>query len=71
MPINPKDRRWLKDWGLKLGASAYLLFVFAFMASHVAPGSIASLTHAMTRAIVPALISTFALLGIMLYLRKR
>ncbi len=71
MPINPNDRRWLKDWGLKLGASAYLLFVFAFMASHAAPGSVPSLIDAMTRAIVPALISTFALLGIMLYLRKR
>jgi hypothetical protein len=71
MPIDPKDQSWLKEWALKIGGSAYLLFVFAFMTGHPVPGSVASLTHALGMAIIPALIATFAALGVMLYLRKR
>lgn len=64
-------RGWLRHWALRIGATAYLLFVFAFMASHPQPGSMASLSHALVMAIVPALIGTLAALGIMLYLRRR
>lgn len=71
MPIEPQDRRWLMEWGRKVGITAYLLFVLAFMAGHPAPGSMASLSYALMMAIVPAAIGTAALLGIMLYLRKR
>jgi hypothetical protein len=71
MPFDPETRRWLKGWVVKVGATAYLLFVFAFMAGHAEPGSIASLSQAVTLAIVPALISTLAVLGVMLFLRKR
>ena len=71
MSLDPETRRWLKDWGVKIGATAYLLFVFAFMAGHAEPGSIASLSQAATLAIVPAAISTVAVLGLMLFLRKR
>jgi hypothetical protein len=59
------------DWARKIGITAYLLFVLAFMAGHPAPGSIASLSYAVMMAIVPAAISTAAVLGVMLYLRKR
>lgn len=71
MILDPETKRWLKDWGVKIGATAYLLFVFAFMASHPQPGSIASLSQAAALAIVPAAISTVAVLGVMLFLRKR
>jgi len=71
MALDPKDRRWLKEWALKLGATTYLLFVFAFMAGHAAPGSMASLSSALTLALVPALIFTLAVLGIMFYWRRR
>ncbi|MEQ8355491.1 MAG: hypothetical protein RH942_08135 [Kiloniellaceae bacterium] len=70
MPIDPKDRSWLKEWGPKVGATAYLLFVLAFMAGHPAPGSMQSLSYAVVTAIIPALIATGALLGVALYLRK-
>ena len=71
MALDPETRRWLKDWAVKIGATAYLLFVFAFMAGHPQPGSIASLTFALGMAIVPAAVSTLAALGVMLFLRKR
>jgi polyferredoxin len=71
MSLDPETKRWLKDWGVKIGATAYLLFVFAFMASHPQPGSIASLSQAVTLAILPAAIATLAVLGLMLYLRSR
>ena len=71
MSLDPETRRWLKDWAVKIAATAYLLFVFAFMAGHPQPGSIASLTNALALAIVPAAISTLAVLGVMLFLRKR
>lgn len=71
MPIEPEDRRWLMEWGRKIVVTAYLLFVLAFMAGHPAPGSMASLSYALMMAIVPAVIATAALLGVMLYLRKR
>ena len=71
MAIGPEDRSWLRDWGPKVGVTAYLLFVLAFMAGHPAPGSMASLSYAVTMAIIPALIATGALLGVMLFLRKR
>ena len=69
--MESKDRGWLRQWVFRIGATAYLLFVFAFMASHPRPGSIDSLTHAMVMAIVPALIGTLAVLGVMAYLRRR
>lgn len=71
MSLDPETKRWLKDWGVKIGATAYLLFVFAFMASHAKPGSIASLSQAVGLALVPAAIATLAILGLMFYLRKR
>ena len=71
MSLDPETRRWLKDWAIKVGATAYLLFVFAFMAGHPQPGSIASLSYAVTMAIVPAAIGTLAVLAVMLFLRKR
>ena len=71
MSLDPETKRWLKDWAVKVGGTAYLLFVFAFMAGHAEPGSIASLTQAATLAIVPAAVATAAVLGVMLYLRKR
>ncbi|MPZ10036.1 MAG: hypothetical protein GEU89_07440 [Kiloniellaceae bacterium] len=71
MSLDPETRRWLKDWAVKVGATAYLLFVFAFMAGHAAPGSIASLSHALVMAIVPAAIGSLAVLAVMLYLRRR
>ena len=70
MALDPKDRRWLKDWALKIGATSYLLFVFAFMAGDAAPGSMASLSNAAVLALVPALIFTLAILGVMLYWRR-
>ena len=69
--MDSKDRQWLKEWLVKVGATAYLLFVFAFMAGHARPGSIESLTQAMASALVPALIGTLAVLGIMFYFRRR
>lgn len=69
--MESKDRRWLREWALRIGATAYLLFVFAFLASHPRPGSIESLTHALAMAIIPALIGTLAILGIMLFVRRR
>jgi hypothetical protein len=71
MALDPETRGWLKDWGVKIGATAYLLFVFAFMAGHPRPGSIESLSHAAVMAILPAAIATLGILGIMLYIRKR
>ena len=71
MALDPKDRGWLRQWAPKIGVTAYLLFVLAFMAGHPTPGSMASLSYAVTRAIIPAVIATGALLGVMLYLRKR
>lgn len=68
--MNSRDRRWLREWAVRIGATAYLLFVFAFLASHPRAGSIDSLVHAMTMALVPALIGTLAILGIMLYVRR-
>ena len=68
--MDTKDRRWLREWALRIGATAYLLFVFAFLASHQRPGSIESLTYALRMAILPALIGTLAVLGLMLYLRR-
>ena len=68
---NSDDRRWLRDWALRIGATAYLLFVFAFLAGHPRPGSVDSLTHALTMALVPALIGTLVALVVMLYLRRR
>ncbi len=65
------NRGWLRHWAVRIGATAYLLFVFAFLASHPQPGSMQSLTHALVMAVVPALIGTLAALGIMLYLRRR
>ncbi|GAB4225075.1 MAG: hypothetical protein Tsb0032_30770 [Kiloniellaceae bacterium] len=71
MPMEPEERRWLVDWGRKVALTAYLLFVLAFMAGHPEPGSMASLSYAAMMAIVPALIGTAAVLGVMLYLKKR
>ncbi len=71
MPMEPEDRRWLWEWGRKLALTAYLLFLLAFMAGHPAPGSLASISYAAMMAIVPALIATAGVLGLMLYLRKR
>lgn len=71
MPMEPEERRWLMDWARKIAITAYLLFVLAFMAGHPAPGSIASLSYALMMAIVPAAIGTAAVLGVMLYLRRR
>jgi peptidoglycan biosynthesis protein MviN/MurJ (putative lipid II flippase) len=71
MSLDPETRRLLKDWGVKIAATAYLLFVFAFVASHAQPGSVASLSYALAMAIVPAAIGTFAVLGMMVFLRKR
>ncbi|MGF1629836.1 MAG: hypothetical protein ACFCUT_10225 [Kiloniellaceae bacterium] len=71
MSLDPETRRWLKDWAIKVGAAAYLLFVFAFMAGHPQPGSIASLSHALVMALVPGAIGTAAVLAVMLYLRRR
>lgn len=71
MSLDPETRQLLKAWGLKIAGTAYLLFVFAFMAGHPQPGSMASLSRALTLAIVPALICALAALGVMLYLRKR
>ncbi|MEO3428380.1 hypothetical protein AAFN88_05945 [Pelagibius sp. CAU 1746] len=71
MPLEPEDRRWLMDWARKVGITAYLLFLLAFMAGHPAPGSLSSLSYAATMAIVPAAIGTAAVLGVMVYLRKR
>ncbi len=71
MALDPETRGVLKEWGGKIGATAYLLFVFAFMASHPRPGSLESLSHAIVMAILPAAIATLGVLGIMLYLRKR
>jgi hypothetical protein len=71
MSIDPETRRWLKDWGIRIAATSYLLFVFAFMAGHAAPGSMASLSYALATAVVPAVIATVAVLGVMLFLRKR
>ena len=70
MPIDPKDRSWLKEWAPKVGVTAYLLFVLAFMAGHPEPGSIGSLSYALMMAIIPALIATAALLGVVLFLRR-
>jgi len=71
MPLDPETRRLLKEWGLKIAGTAYLLFVFAFMAGHPQPGSMASLSRALTLALVPAAVCALAALGVMLYLRKR
>ena len=71
MSLDPETRRFLKDWAVKIGATAYLLFVFAFMAGHPQPGSMESLSRAAVLAIVPAAIGTLGVLGVMLYLRKR
>lgn len=71
MALDPETRGWLKEWAGKIGATAYLLFVFAFMASHPQPGSIASLTYAVVMAILPAAIATLGVLGVMYYLHKR
>ena len=69
--MESKDRRWLREWALRIGGTAYLLFVFAFLASHPRPGSIESLTYALAMAVIPALIGTLAILAIMLYVRRR
>ena len=54
---------------MKIAATAYLLFVFAFMAGHPQPGSMASLSSAL--ALVPAAIAALAALGVMVFLSKR
>ncbi len=71
MTLDPDTLSWLKGWALKVGGAAYLLFVFAFMAGHPQPGSMDSLSRALVMALVPAAIATLAMLGVMLYLRKR
>jgi hypothetical protein len=71
MPLDPDIRRLLKDWGVKIAATAYLLFTFAFLAGHPQPGSMASLSYGLTMAIIPAAIAAGAVFGVMLYLRKR
>jgi len=71
MPLDPKDRAWIREWAPKLGITAYLLFVLAFMAGHPLPGSLASLSYAVAYAIVPALIATGAVLGVMYFLKNR
>lgn len=69
--MDSEDKRWLREWAVKIGGTAYLLFVFAFVASHPRPGSMESLIHAVPLAAIPALIGTLAILGIMFYLRRR
>ncbi|HEY9538107.1 MAG TPA: hypothetical protein VIS03_11000 [Kiloniellaceae bacterium] len=71
MPLDPETRRLLKIWGVKIAGTAYLLFVFAFMAGHPQPGSMASLSYALSLAIVPAAVATLAVLGVMVFLHKR
>ena len=71
MPLDPDTRRLLRAWGVKIAATAYLLFTFAFLASHPQPGSIASLSYALGMAIVPAVIAAGAALGVMAFLGKR
>jgi len=70
MPLDPEIRRLLKEWGVKIAATAYLLFTCAFMAGHPQPGSMASLSYALTTAIVPAAIAAGAALGVIVFLRK-
>lgn len=70
MSLDPDIRRLLRDWGIKIVLTAYLLFVFAFMASHPQPASLASLFYALTIAVVPAAIAAGAVLGVMVMLRK-
>lgn len=70
MSLDPEIRRLLKNWGVKIVATAYLLFLFAFMAGHPQPGSMASLSYALTTAIVPAAVAAGAVLGVMVFLRK-
>ena len=69
--MDSKDRRWLREWLLRIGGTAYLLFVFAFLASHPRPGSMESLSYALGMAVIPALVGTLAVLGIMLYIKRR
>ena len=71
MPLDPETRRLLKAWGVKITVTAYLLFVFAFVAGHPQPGSAASLSSALALAIVPAAIGALAMLGVMVFLSKR
>ena len=71
MALDPETRGWLKEWVGKIGATAYLLFVFAFMASHARPGSMESLANAAVMAILPAALATGGVLGLMFYLRNR
>lgn len=71
MPLDPDTRRLLKDWAVKIAATAYLLFTFAFLAGHPQPGSMASLSYALTMAIIPAAIAAGAVLGVMVFLGKR
>src|SRR3546814_19670219 len=71
MPLDHETLRLLKIWGVKIAGSAYLLFVFAFMAGHPQPGSMASLSYALSLAIVPAAVATLAVLGVMVFLHKR
>lgn len=70
MSLDPETRRLLRAWGVKIAATAYLLFVFAFVAGHPQPGSMASLSSALGLAIVPAAIGTLAVLALMVFLRK-
>src|SRR3546814_19483084 len=71
MPLDPATRRLLKIWGVKIAGTAYLLFVFAFMAAHPQPDSMASLSYALSLAIVPAAVATLAVLGVLVFLHKR
>jgi hypothetical protein len=71
VPLDPETRRLLNGWGVKVAATAYLLFVFAFMAGHPQPGSMASLASALALAVVPAAIGALAVLGVMMFLGKR
>jgi peptidoglycan/LPS O-acetylase OafA/YrhL len=54
--MRAEDRKWVRNWSLRVCGAFYLLGVMAFMAAHPQPGSVASLTAAAGLAVVPAFV---------------
>jgi hypothetical protein len=69
--MDEQDKAWLKDWGPKVGACAYLVLVLAFLGSHEVPGSPAAMWFALQMAILPAVAITAVVLAFMWQKRKK
>jgi hypothetical protein len=68
--VDESTKAWIKDWLPKLAAAIYPLCVLAFLGSHERPGSPDSVWFAVTAAVLPTVVLTAVVLGVM-WLKRR